>query len=282
MCIEGELAQMESKDFFYIIAIMIAAGISIWNAINHHKTNKKTAFINTVTSERVKWLDKLRHNISSFCGLTHTWTRSLHNGHSEEFRLLEEIDKLRYLIRLQLNPKDNIDGQPNTDKRIEALITEIPQLTDESDRKKLDQATEDLILESQSLLKEEWDKVKLESKSGDLNSSTIGFGDSISICMSKFFDFKGRASRPEYWWFYLFTVLISWGSILVDPTEVLFGLVSLVLFFPVLTVGARRLHDTNRSGWWQLLWLTVIGGILVIVWQASEGKKEENKYDKPI
>jgi uncharacterized membrane protein YhaH (DUF805 family) len=116
----------------------------------------------------------------------------------------------------------------------------------------------------------------------DSNNSTVGFGDAISICMSKFFDFKGRASRPEYWWFYLFTILISWSSSLVDPTEILSSLVSLVLLFPALSAGARRLHDTNRSGWWQLLWLTVIGGILVIIWQASEGKKEENEYGESL
>ena len=161
---------MDPKDYFYATGIVVTAGIGIWNTVNHHRTNKKTSFINTVTSERVKWLDKLRHNISSFCGLTHTWTRSEHDNPSEEAMLLKEIDKLRYLIRLQLNPKD-INGQPNTDKKIEALIAKIPQLTDVSFREELDAAMEELIIESQFLLKEEWDKVKLESKNGDLKDA---------------------------------------------------------------------------------------------------------------
>jgi len=92
------------------------------------------------------------------------------------------------------------------------------------------------------------------------------FGKSISTCFSKFFDFKGRASRPEYWWFYLFTILASWGSMLVDHTQILSGLVSLICLFPALAAATRRLHDTNRSGWWQLLCFTIIGIIPVIIW----------------
>ena len=158
---------MDPKDYFYAIGILVTGAIGVWNALNHHKTNKKTAFINTVTSERVKWLDKLRHNISSFCGLTYTWTRSLHEEQGEKAKLLEKIDKLRFLIRLQLNPKVE-DGQPNTDKKIEDLIAKIPELTDISYREELDIAMNDLIVESQTLLKNEWDKVKEESKVGDL------------------------------------------------------------------------------------------------------------------
>ena len=170
MCNIEQVIQMEPKDYVYALGIIATAIIGIWNAINHHRTNKKTTFINTVTSERVKWLDKLRHNISSFCGLTHTWTRSNQKDETQEVRWLEEIDKLRYLIRLQLNPK-SIDGKPNVDKKIESLIAEIPKLTDISRRNELDLAVEDLIIQSQILLKEEWDKVKLESKIGDLKDS---------------------------------------------------------------------------------------------------------------
>ena len=158
---------METKDYFYAVGIIVTAIISIVNIINNHKNSKKTSFINTVTSERVKWLDKLRANISDFCGLTHTWTRMDKTDIPECTEILGEIDKLRYLIRLQLNPKEE-RGIPNADMVIETLISEIPKLTDISKRKELDIAMDKLVVTSQELLKYEWEKVKLESKNGEL------------------------------------------------------------------------------------------------------------------
>ncbi len=49
--------------------------------------------------------------------------------------------------------------------------------------------------------------------------NSMTFGNAISTCLSKFFDFNGRASRPEYWWFYLFSVLLAWGAMLVDSSQ---------------------------------------------------------------
>ncbi|MDN3699248.1 hypothetical protein QWY97_18140 [Vibrio cortegadensis] len=158
---------MEIKDYFYAIGIVVTAIISIFNIVNNHKNSKKTSFINTVTSERVKWLDKLRQNISDFCGLTHTWTRMNKTDIPECTKILGEIDKLRYLIRLQLNPKKE-KGIPNADMIIENLISKIPELTDISKREELDSAMAELIVKSQELLKDEWEKVKLESKNGEI------------------------------------------------------------------------------------------------------------------
>lgn len=112
------------------------------------------------------------------------------------------------------------------------------------------------------------------------------FGKSIATCMAKYAVFSGRASRSEYWWFYLFTVLMSWGASIVgavtfpDPelAEIFSIIISLVFLLPALAAATRRLHDTGRSGWWQLLYLTVIGGIFVIVWLATDTEKSDNKY----
>ncbi len=80
----------------------------------------------------------------------------------------------------------------------------------------------------------------------------------LTVCINKYFDFSGRGSRSEYWWFYLYAGLAKFMVVL--TAENLWGksvanYVSLAIIFyllsPVLAAGARRLHDINRSGWWQ-------------------------------
>ena len=85
---------------------------------------------------------------------------------------------------------------------------------------------------------------------------------SIRTCFEKTFDFTGRASRSEYWWFALFFVLMVFiEAIIVGMTDagstfaIFVSLGSFLVFvFPLLSVACRRLHDSGKSGWWQLLW----------------------------
>ena len=92
----------------------------------------------------------------------------------------------------------------------------------------------------------------------------MNFGQAISTCFAKYATFSGRASRPEFWWFFLFQILVSIAASMLG--DVVAGLVSLAVLLPALAVGARRLHDINKSGWWQLIMLTVIGLLLLIYW----------------
>ena len=102
------------------------------------------------------------------------------------------------------------------------------------------------------------------------------FGESISTCFSKYATFDGRASRSEYWWWFLFTLLASAAAGTVS--QMLSGLFSIAVMLPSLAVGVRRLHDTDRSGWFLLLWfIPVIGWIVLIVWAIQEGK-EPNRF----
>ena len=117
----------------------------------------------------------------------------------------------------------------------------------------------------------------------------MNFGQSISTCMGKYGTFQGRASRSEYWWFYLFTILMSWGATIVAAAIFRFGypmvdilpiIVSLVFFIPAIAAGSRRLHDIGKSGWWQLLFIVpIIGWILLIVWLATNTNSEGDKYN---
>ena len=102
-------------------------------------------------------------------------------------------------------------------------------------------------------------------------SQEIGFGDAIKICFNKFAEFEGRARRSEFWWWYLFTVLVGW-------IPYIGWLASLVFLIPTLAVGARRLHDTGRSGWLQFLMLVpCVGSIILIIWWC-EDSKGDNEY----
>lgn len=97
----------------------------------------------------------------------------------------------------------------------------------------------------------------------------MNFGSAVKTCFRKYFTFSGRARRSEYWWFYLFTLLGSWAMSGIDfimESEIgLFdSLFSLATLIPSLAAGSRRLHDTNRSGWWQAL--PLIGLAMMIPW----------------
>lgn len=105
-----------------------------------------------------------------------------------------------------------------------------------------------------------------------------------SAIQEHYCDFNGRASRSDYWWFVLFTLILScifsfigWFS--PKASMIINVIVSLALFLPSLGLGVRRLHDINRSGWWLLLGLLpVIGTIILIVWFCKESQMTDNQY----
>jgi uncharacterized membrane protein YhaH (DUF805 family) len=99
------------------------------------------------------------------------------------------------------------------------------------------------------------------------------FQDSIRTCFSKYADFSGRASRSEYWWFFLFLIGVYIVASLIGNLAYWVAVAATLL--PSLAAGARRLHDTGRSGWWLLLNLVpLIGFIIVVVLLAQESKDE--------
>ena len=108
----------------------------------------------------------------------------------------------------------------------------------------------------------------------------MNFIQSVETCFTKYLDFKGRASRSEYWWFVLFYTICWIVGYSLGP--VIEALIILGLIIPAIAVCARRLHDINKSGWLQLLMITIIGIIPLIFWWATEGTKKNNRHGKPI
>ena len=115
------------------------------------------------------------------------------------------------------------------------------------------------------------------------------FSEAIFTCMQKYADFNGRARRSEYWWFVLFQVLVAVGLTLAPAVGiselVAVGaalLFDLAMLIPSIAVAARRLHDVNRSGWWQLIALTIIGLIPLLIWLCTPGDPQPNEYGPPV
>ena len=100
----------------------------------------------------------------------------------------------------------------------------------------------------------------------------MSFGKAIETFFKRYFDFQGRSSRSEYWWFSLFNFLIQIATILVDL--IIFGLESyglfntlwgLAIFIGSISLYIRRLHDINKSGWWTLSPLLPVPLIILII-----------------
>ena len=99
--------------------------------------------------------------------------------------------------------------------------------------------------------------------------------------LQKYGVFDGRSRRKEYWFFVLFSTLISLLLIAIDSATgtLRSGIYSLAVLVPSLAVSVRRLHDTNRTGWWLLLGIVpFIGPIVLLVFFASDGNPDDNEY----
>ncbi len=107
--------------------------------------------------------------------------------------------------------------------------------------------------------------------------------------LKKYFVFDGRAHRTEFWMFILVNAVVGIILAILDialGTDGEYGgllgsLYSLAVLLPSLGAGARRLHDTGRSGWWQLIGLIpLIGLIVLIVWWAKAGEPQTNEWGR--
>ena len=111
------------------------------------------------------------------------------------------------------------------------------------------------------------------------------FGTAIKTCLAKYATFQGRARRSEYWYFVLLVVLLSVAEQVIGAVahsqvvDLVFGLVQLALALPGIAVAVRRLHDIDRSGWWYLLGLVpIVGLIVLVVWFCRTGTAGPNRF----
>jgi uncharacterized membrane protein YhaH (DUF805 family) len=124
----------------------------------------------------------------------------------------------------------------------------------------------------------------------------MNFFRAIASCFNKFVVFSGRASRSEYWFFFLFRIVCYYVGGMVDKNvlhdymqaisyghfAIHLGILGIILhiFFllPAVAVGARRLHDIDKSGWWLLSALILIGILPLLAWLCSKGTQGDNRF----
>ena len=138
---------------------------------------------------------------------------------------------------------------------------------------------------------------------------TMTFGQAVKHVFSNYATFRGRASRSEFWWFYLFNVIVTFvlsipyyiglaqsaGTMTTDPVTgemtggslsglAVFGIILLVVWLlvtiiPIISVSVRRLHDGDRTGWWWWLYLLCfIGTIILLIFYILPGTPGPNRY----
>jgi len=116
----------------------------------------------------------------------------------------------------------------------------------------------------------------------------LSFGEAVNKALAQnYCNFSGRASRSEYWWYALFTMILGVviGFVLgifgacSTAVSVIQGLVSLALLLPGLGLCVRRLHDISKSGWWIFISLVpLLGAILLIIWFCKPSDAGMNQY----
>jgi uncharacterized membrane protein YhaH (DUF805 family) len=127
----------------------------------------------------------------------------------------------------------------------------------------------------------------------------MSFSEAVRSVFRKWNKTDGRASRSEYWWFVLFTIIAPFafavvlallgtllgsigGALLAGVLSIVFVVAALFVIIPTLTVSIRRLHDTNRSGWWLLLNLIPVGSLILLIFYVLDGTHGPNNYgDRP-
>jgi uncharacterized membrane protein YhaH (DUF805 family) len=115
----------------------------------------------------------------------------------------------------------------------------------------------------------------------------MNFWQAIAAGYRNYVNFSGRAVRSEYWYWFLFTLLGSFATEILDAgifssqipsASPLNDVFNLLTFLPGLTISVRRLHDIDRTGWWILIALTIIGLFVLFYWACVKGTNGDNRF----
>ena len=107
----------------------------------------------------------------------------------------------------------------------------------------------------------------------------MNFIESIQTCYKKFFDFSGRASKSEYWWFQLYNAIIYVLTFVFQgDLTLLFSILVIANIIPTYAAAVRRIHDSDKSGWMVLIAVIPLIGLYIIVLLLKDGSKGKNRF----
>ena len=107
--------------------------------------------------------------------------------------------------------------------------------------------------------------------------------NSVISCFNKYFDFETRSSRKEFWYWQLFRILMFLSITFIESLGLsgLLFISNFIFLIPEIAVSIRRLHDINKSGWWILLTITIVGIIPLTYFYCIKGDDGVNDYGQP-
>ncbi len=127
----------------------------------------------------------------------------------------------------------------------------------------------------------------METNQAGRPTHMMSFGDAITNCLTNnYVGFSGRASRSEYWFWVLFTLIVQLVTGIMDGfifgsefgTGTISNIAAVIYFLPGLAVWVRRLHDVGKSGWWILSTILILPALLLLYWLIIDGDSNPNEY----
>ena len=196
------------------------------------------------------------------------------------------VDENNEELQPEIKPEE-VSTQPwqikKNEKPVEESVEEIEQTVEAKDE-----------LEEQSQYEKEEDKSEYELEEekrdktyDDENVIGLTLVNSIGTCLKKYFNFRDRASRSEYWYFQLIFTLVSIPLFIYEDSfndkELIYSgisaIVVLLLFIPAISVSVRRLHDIDKSGWFVLISaIPFIGWIILAIMLIGKGTSGKNRF----
>ena len=176
--------------------------------------------------------------------------------------------------------------EPEPEPKKEKILNTPPQVKAKYETEKVTKAKKtDSDLKSDEELEEE--EKNRDKTYDDDNVIGLNFFQAVKTCLKKYFNFRDRASRSEYWYFQLLVTpvyLFSYIPTLSDETWIFLGLFFLITLIPSFAVAVRRFHDIDKSGWFILISIIpLVGWIIMLVMLVGKGTEGKNRFgDYPL